>query len=641
MLRQSFLLLFLALSHTFVSGESTMTHNYTVTWSENQHTYFAIRFNSSISWSWAKEYCKLLGSHLVTITSKKENSFVFNVSRYLPLQGWDGPWLGGFQNTTSPKYSEPKGGWEWVTGELWNYTAWRGGEPNNFGSSEHFLNCWKDDLSWNDVKEDPVNEADGKYYSLICDRELIYPTNFSTSSNQPIKEVVVGIPLVVDGNGNSLSSKISEVDSQGIALSNPVGVTFHFTNTLIETLPTCISEKSNISILIHYATLTSEWKLFTWTSDDHINNRKPFSFWNVEPRTSFGNVIFPICRPPNYSQNSTLVATIQISSPSLKRLIPPSEIQIDAFVLVKTSDRTDTEAAKPFPLTLVIGASAGGAGLILILIVFVAVLILWGRKKRRQIKSTKHSYLSENDLLITDEVKRESFYQLFRATWKNDPVYVEVFHNEFTEEEITQLMTLRHPHLLLCFGIHSNSNKEMGIVVETAHHYESKRIPLPFIVEIMIQVTSALAYLHNHCKIVHRGVLLSRLFNCNGQTKLGPPICSSVEIKPNNNDWWNAPEVFQNPTKAVFTPASDIWSLGILFLHLFNLSILPVSLQKPILCPDALWDIMRRCFELNPMARSSAQGIHEQLKTYHELSVPVEKSPENSQIPSENFYVTP
>ena len=36
----------------------------------------------------------------------------------------------GFQDLNDPMYSEPGGGWKWITGEPWVYTNWLIGEPN-------------------------------------------------------------------------------------------------------------------------------------------------------------------------------------------------------------------------------------------------------------------------------------------------------------------------------------------------------------------------------------------------------------------------------------------------------------------------------------------------------------------------------
>lgn len=72
--------------------------------------------------------------HLATITSPDENQFV---SRYLTTNGVQGGiWLGGYQDHSAPDYSEPAGGWRWLTGEPWGYTSWFQGEPNNAGNED-------------------------------------------------------------------------------------------------------------------------------------------------------------------------------------------------------------------------------------------------------------------------------------------------------------------------------------------------------------------------------------------------------------------------------------------------------------------------------------------------------------------------
>src|SRR5262249_27254398 len=48
-------------------------------------------------------------------------------------------WIGGYQDRGAPDYSEPAGGWRWVTGGKWDYTNWNGGEPNNYAGGEDFL----------------------------------------------------------------------------------------------------------------------------------------------------------------------------------------------------------------------------------------------------------------------------------------------------------------------------------------------------------------------------------------------------------------------------------------------------------------------------------------------------------------------
>lgn len=96
----------------------------------------------------AKTHLGLTG-HLATLTSAAENAFVANaifLGDSYSLYG-DLIWLGGYQVPTGqPEDSEnnfPDDNWAWITGEIWNYTNWADGAPNNGrnlpGQSEEYL----------------------------------------------------------------------------------------------------------------------------------------------------------------------------------------------------------------------------------------------------------------------------------------------------------------------------------------------------------------------------------------------------------------------------------------------------------------------------------------------------------------------
>lgn len=143
-----------------VSGVGVETGTGTLTLSDgsprlnpaNGH-YYAFFPDSGIPWDAARSLAAsstYMGSpgHLATITSESEQSFLYDafpqISNY---------WIGGLQNLSSPTYSEPSGGWEWITGEPWTYTNWSPGEPNNSGNAEGFLvlrNFSGTGMRWND-----------------------------------------------------------------------------------------------------------------------------------------------------------------------------------------------------------------------------------------------------------------------------------------------------------------------------------------------------------------------------------------------------------------------------------------------------------------------------------------------------------
>jgi Lectin C-type domain len=109
--------------------------------------------------------------HLVTLTSPEESEFLSFISRFTQY------WIGGYQDKTAPDYSEPSGGWRWVTGEPFLYTNWDGPEPNQWQALEDYIMTWTD-WRWNDnyngsnvwgfaVEFEPVSELLGGLISRI------------------------------------------------------------------------------------------------------------------------------------------------------------------------------------------------------------------------------------------------------------------------------------------------------------------------------------------------------------------------------------------------------------------------------------------------------------------------------------------
>ncbi len=76
--------------------------------------------------------------YLATITSADENAWISQNILGSYAESFR-LWLGGYQDTAAPDYSEPAGGWLWVTGEAWSYTNWGVSssvtEPNNCSDS--------------------------------------------------------------------------------------------------------------------------------------------------------------------------------------------------------------------------------------------------------------------------------------------------------------------------------------------------------------------------------------------------------------------------------------------------------------------------------------------------------------------------
>src|ERR1051325_274704 len=128
-------------------------------WSGNGHWYEPIGLTDAITWVAASNAAVAAGGYLATLASPAENDFVFSLIRDQDAFWFHGtttgPWIGAYQPAGS---SEPSGGWTWVTGEPFTFTAWSPGEPNG-GVGENYAIFWHPGsraATWNDFAEMPA-----------------------------------------------------------------------------------------------------------------------------------------------------------------------------------------------------------------------------------------------------------------------------------------------------------------------------------------------------------------------------------------------------------------------------------------------------------------------------------------------------
>ena len=108
----------------------------------NNHDYMVI--NGHYTWEEAHQYLPE-GYHLATVTSMDEQNFL----SYSLLAEYTGEyWLGASQN----QGKAPDEGWQWETGEPWDFKYWASGEANDWmGVPEFHLGIWSDyGWHWND-----------------------------------------------------------------------------------------------------------------------------------------------------------------------------------------------------------------------------------------------------------------------------------------------------------------------------------------------------------------------------------------------------------------------------------------------------------------------------------------------------------
>ena len=140
-----------------------------VRWSGNGHRYEVVVVPEGINWLDAKAAASARGGYLATLTSAEENRFVWSLIANQPhvwttslRQGQTdsvGPWIGLMQ--IRHQAQEPKGGWQWISGEPLTSTNWAAGKPNNLEQIEDYGHLFpvagsKDPATWNDLPNDPT-----------------------------------------------------------------------------------------------------------------------------------------------------------------------------------------------------------------------------------------------------------------------------------------------------------------------------------------------------------------------------------------------------------------------------------------------------------------------------------------------------
>jgi hypothetical protein len=187
--------------------------NYPVQWkvSEggNGHWYSARRWTGTKSWPEARDTATALGGMLACITSDGENAWISGTLDLKQLgcglgqMGWH---LGGYQDLAAPDYIEPAGGWRWLSGEPWAYTAWLTGQnypgltggdrPNNFQGNEHFLKLSELPYApwWDDV-------GPGSDQQEMCGAILEWSADCNADGIVDYGQILQGQLVDLDANG--------------------------------------------------------------------------------------------------------------------------------------------------------------------------------------------------------------------------------------------------------------------------------------------------------------------------------------------------------------------------------------------------------------------------------------------------------
>ncbi|MCH2160352.1 MAG: C-type lectin domain-containing protein, partial [Phycisphaerales bacterium] len=130
----------IAAAASLLASPTTALAQDAVQWTEaeggNGHWYQFVFFPGDCIEA-SEDQANALGASLVTIHSDDENALVDSL-----IPNYSGSYsvgrLGAYQDENAPS---PDSGWNWITGEPWNYTAWspHNDQPNDGGNEPHVV----------------------------------------------------------------------------------------------------------------------------------------------------------------------------------------------------------------------------------------------------------------------------------------------------------------------------------------------------------------------------------------------------------------------------------------------------------------------------------------------------------------------
>ncbi|MCR5203456.1 MAG: CHAP domain-containing protein [Lachnospiraceae bacterium] len=156
------------------------------TW--NGHTYIYVPLKAT--WYEADWYSRILGDHLVTITSSEEENFIRQFTNNAEI------WLGATDR-------DSEGTWKWISGEQFSYTNWdevmgRDNYTGNDEGCENYLYQEGSNGTWNDY------HGYGRIY-FVCEIDKVDPVKITSDpSNVTTSLNSLGARFTVSATGEGL-----------------------------------------------------------------------------------------------------------------------------------------------------------------------------------------------------------------------------------------------------------------------------------------------------------------------------------------------------------------------------------------------------------------------------------------------------
>ncbi|XP_066480055.1 protein-tyrosine kinase 6 isoform X1 [Tiliqua scincoides] len=243
------------------------------------------------------------------------------------------------------------------------------------------------------------------------------------------------------------------------------------------------------------------------------------------------------------------------------------------------------------------------------------------------------------------------FGEVYEGYWKNkvkvaikvlpraDLTYQDMFKNE-----IEAMKKLRHKHILSLYAISSLGDPiyiiteimSKGSLLEFLRDSTGKQLQIAELVDMASQVADGMCYLESqnfiHRDLAARNILVGENNICKvGDFGMAKLIKDDIYLSYSHNIpyKWTAPEALSHGRYSI---KSDIWSFGILLYEIMTLGQIPYPgmsnsevvkqvqtgfrMHCPPKCPPTLYNIMCKCWKLNPDERPDFKHLSGLLQSF-------------------------
>jgi len=313
-----------------------------------------------------------------------------------------------------------------------------------------------------------------------------------------------------------------------------------------------------------------------------------------------------------------------------------------------------------------IGVICGLGGLLILAAILIAVFLKKRRDNRYEDQYEKQSEhytisVSLNNMESTSLIKNVqineklgsgNFGEVYKGTWNGTtPVALKKLKSKEQIQEFAQeakvLLSLNHPNIVRCLGLHTSQTGDQYIVMEYLSNGSldavlktESNLKIGDLLIMSKQAAAGMLYLEQQ-KIVHRDLALRNLLVAHEASNYTVKVSDfGLSRKIQDEGYymkidtqgvpirWTAPEIFE---KGLYTTKSDVWSFGITLWELFSFGQIPYAdmtnfdvMQKVVAgyrlgcpqgCPDQIYQLMLRCWQKLPEKRPGFKEIYDIIET--------------------------